>query len=91
MSLAEQSAPVSYVCLNGPCAGANVQAPHDATPGTATALPWRTTKRQDRYAVYLLVDYNGQRGLMFLRSYHTPIQAQWKVERMTRICAEMMS
>jgi hypothetical protein len=82
---------VSYRCLNGPCQDRDVEAPRDATPGTACALHWTTPARASRYAVYLLVDLNGQRGLMYLQSYTKPSWAQAKVQRLTLLCAEMMS
>lgn len=78
---------VTFTCLNGPCHGATVDAPSHATPGTACALRWATVKRAPRYAVYLLVDHNGEHGLMYMQSYTTPQYAQAKVQRLTALCA----
>lgn len=68
-----------------------MDAPADATPGTACALRWKTTKGADRFAVYILVDHNGTKGLMHVRNYLTPEQATRKVQVLTAVCAEQMS
>lgn len=84
-------APVPFVCLNGPAQGATVEAPADATPGTACAIPWATVKGEPRYAVYVLVDWNGAQGLMYLRSHQRPEYAQSHVQRLTLLCAAEMA
>lgn len=81
----------SYPCFNGPCQGSTVDAPSDATPGTACALPWKTIEGKPRYAVYVLVDWNSTQGLMYLNSYQRPEHAQEKVIRLTAICAAGVS
>jgi hypothetical protein len=81
----------SYQCLNGPCEGRGVEAPSDATPGTACAIPWKTPRSEERFAVYLLVDHNGHQGLMYIQSYSKPDYAQAKVQRVTALCLSLMS
>jgi len=82
----------SFMVFNGPNQGTYVDAPMDATPGTACALPWRTAGGQTRYAVYVLVEWNGTKGLMFLKkSYDHPHQAAQRVQELTAICAAGMA
>lgn len=78
---------MQLTCFNGPCQGEAVEAPKDATPGTACALQWKNVNGQPRYAVYMLVDYNGTQGLMFVQSYHKPEHAANKVRMLTAVCA----
>ncbi len=81
---------VHYNCLNGPCEGTPVEAPSDATVGTACAIPWNGPSGR-RFAVYMLVDHNGMRGLMFMQTYQRAEYAQAKVNRLTALCAGQMS
>lgn len=78
---------VSLACLNGPCEGLASEAPSSVMPGHACALPWRSTDGQMRYAVYVVVDWNGAMGLMHLKNYTKPEHAQAKVHRVSAICA----
>lgn len=78
---------MTVTCFNGPCQGSTVDAPKDATPGTACALQWKNVSGHPRYAVYMLVDYNGTQGLMFVRSYDKPDHAANKVRMLSAVCA----
>jgi hypothetical protein len=89
--LEKEPEPKYFPCFNGPVQGTSVQAPSDATPGTACALPWKAVDGSMLYAVYVLVDYNGHQGLMFLQNYVRPEYAQAKVERLTAILAAGVS
>lgn len=76
-----------YRCFNGPCQDRTVDAPADTVPGCATALPWQTTRGDTKYAVYVVVEHLGQSGLMFLKSYDRPHQAQQRVREITAVCS----
>ena len=53
----------------------------DASVGTACAIPWTNTKGKPRYAVYILLEKpDGQRGLVYEKSYETPMGAQRRVQ-----------
>ncbi len=77
----------SFPCFNGPCQGSTVDAPADTTPGNAVALPWQTIKREPRFAVYVVVEFQGQEGLMYLKSYDKPFKAQQRVREISAVCA----
>lgn len=74
----------SFPVWNGPKEGARVGAPMDAEPGMAVALPWKTPDQEDRFAVYVLQDFNGQLGLLYLKSYEKAHRAQERVQQITR-------
>lgn len=74
-------------CFNGPCQQAMVDAPPDAGPGTATALQWQTPKGEPRYAVYVVVEFQGLTGLMYLKSYDKPYKAAQRVREITAVCS----
>lgn len=77
-----------YFCWNGPKKGTVItEAPVDARPGHACAVPWLTVGGRTRYAVYVLQEYQGRRGLLYIKSYDTPSSAQMNVERITRTMA----
>lgn len=82
---------MQVTCFNGPCQGDAVEAPKDATPGTACALQWKNVDGRPRYAVYMLVDYNGTQGLMFVRSYDKSEHAANKVRMLSAVCAANVS
>lgn len=74
-------------CLNGPCQHAMVDAPTEASPGTATALRWQTPKGEARFAVYVVVEFQGVLGLMYLKSYDQPYKAAQRVREITAVCS----
>lgn len=75
----------TLVCFNGPCVNATVDTPETAHIGAACALMWKTIKDQERFAVYVVTDFQGRRGLMYLRSYDRPEHAVMKVDQVTAI------
>jgi len=86
-----EQATASYPVWNGPNQGTWVDAPVDATVGTACALKWRTIRKADRFAVYILTEYQGQKGLMFVKNYDTKDRAVQKVRTLTAIVAGLVS
>jgi hypothetical protein len=78
-------------CLNGPCEGSIVEAPFAVMSGVATALRWMTSQQAKRYAVYVVVDHLGLRGLMYLKSYSQPHHAEQKVGLLTVIARSAVS
>lgn len=83
--------PEKLQCLNGPCQGAKVDAPVGVVPGTPTALKWQNLQNKDRYAVYIVVEHSGMRGLMYLKSYNRPFQAQQRVNQIQAILEMQVS
>jgi hypothetical protein len=83
--------PDQLMCLNGPCQGSKVDAPIGVVPGTATALKWQNVQNKDRFAVYVVVEHNGIRGLMYLKSYNRPFQAVQRVNQITAIAGMQLS
>lgn len=73
----------TFQCWNGPKQGHTVtEVPMVVTVGHACALPWQTVRGVERYAVYILLEkMNGQRGLVYDRSYDKPFQAQQRVNQ----------
>lgn len=76
-----------FVCWNGPKQDALVGAPMDASVGTACALPWQTPEGKSRFAVYVLTEHAGRKGLLYLKSYES---AQRAADRVTQITATML-
>jgi hypothetical protein len=74
-------------CLNGPCQQSIIDAPMEVLPGYATAVRWTNIKGSPRYAVYVVVEHQGRTGLLYLKSYEKPYQAEQRVRHITRTCA----
>lgn len=75
-----------FVCWNGPKEGELVtEVPMTVQVGHACALPWTTIGGVTRYAVYILLErQNGNRGLVYERSYDKPFQAEQRVGQITQ-------
>src|SRR5262245_58134825 len=73
------------ICVNGPVRGRRVETPENVQIGHACAVAWQTIKGADRYAVYVVVLWDGTECLMFLRSYETPERAAAKVNQLSAL------
>ena len=79
----------TLLIFNGPCQGNYVDTAPGASFGDACALPWTNQQGKQRFAVYLLVEHQGQQGMMFLKSYETAFGAQQKVQELSMVAAVM--
>lgn len=77
--------PLMTVCFNGPCEKAQVEVPNEARIGSACALEWKNLRGLKRYAVYVLTEFQGARGLMYLKSYDQPWYAAHKVHEIATV------
>jgi hypothetical protein len=71
----------SFICLNGPKQGTDVDAPPGTEPGSAVALPWVNARGVVCYCVYMVTEHEGTEGLMFIKTHGTPDGAQEQVHR----------
>lgn len=78
-----------FQCLNGPCAGRYIDAPATADFGDATAVPWTKASGSKAFAVYLVVEHQGQDGLMFIKSYDDAQDAAEKVQELSLVARVM--